>query len=97
MQVASDRLLASGVVNHCINAGGDIRVLGHSGDGESATYLRSVTVTGRNLAIADAYATAAMAMGERGPAWLTGLVGYESAVVTESGEAFRSDGLPAVD
>jgi FAD:protein FMN transferase len=139
VQVASDRLLAAGAVNHCVNAGGDIRVHGVSagGDpwrigirhpwdpasvawivsgtdlavatsgtyerglhvidpfrGEPATFLRSVTVAGPDLAIADAYATAAMAMGERGPGWLAALAGYTSAVVTERGDAFRSDDFP---
>ncbi|MGC4895399.1 FAD:protein FMN transferase [Micromonospora sp. DT31] len=32
-QVASDRLLAAGVPNHCVNAGGDVRVRGHAPDG----------------------------------------------------------------
>jgi FAD:protein FMN transferase len=35
----------------------------------------SVTVLGRRLATVDAYATAAFAMGERGPAWTAGLRG----------------------
>src|SRR5690348_14903328 len=30
VQVASDRLLGAGLADHCINAGGDIRVRGHS-------------------------------------------------------------------
>ena len=141
VQVASDRLSAAGIGNHCINAGGDIRVRGSGPDGgpwrigirhpwqldkvawvvagtdlaiatsgtyerglhvfdpfrgEPVTYLRSVTVTGPDLAVADAYATAAMAMSERGPDWLAALDGYECAVITESGEAFRSEGLPVV-
>lgn len=33
-QVASDRLAAAGAVNHCINAGGDVRVRGHSPGGK---------------------------------------------------------------
>jgi FAD:protein FMN transferase len=139
VQVASDRLRAAGVANHCVNAGGDIRVRGTGPDGEPwrigirhpwerdrvawviasrdvaiatsgtyerglhvfdpfrgepVTYLRSVTVTGPDLAVADAYATAAMAMSERGLDWLAGLDGYECAAITETGEAFRSDGLP---
>ena len=139
VQVASDRLHAAGGLNHCINAGGDIRVRGHAGDGapwrigirhpwetqklawvlagadlsiatsgtyerglhvvdpftgDPVSYLRSVTVTGDDLGIADAYATAAMAMGKRGLPWLATLDGYECAVVTESGDAFRSDDLP---
>jgi thiamine biosynthesis lipoprotein len=64
--------------------------------GTPAGALRSVTVVGPDLAIADAYATAAVAMGRRGVDWLARLAGsgYESAVITEEGEAFRSDGLP---
>ncbi len=33
-QVASDRLVAAGAVNHCVNAGGDVRVRGRSGSGQ---------------------------------------------------------------
>jgi thiamine biosynthesis lipoprotein len=139
VQVASDRLVAAGALNHCLNAGGDVRVRGHAGTGEpwrvgvrhpwdpsavcftlvgadlaiatSGTYergahvvdprrggpargLRSVTVTGPDLGRADAYATAAVAMGETGLDWLARLVGYESAVVTDDGRCFRSGGLP---
>ena len=65
--------------------------------GAPARGLRSVTVVGPDLALADAYATAALAMGEPGATWLAGLAdrGYESAVVTDDGRAFRSTGLPA--
>jgi thiamine biosynthesis lipoprotein len=64
--------------------------------GEPARTLRSVTVVGPDLALADAYSTAAVAMGRNGVAWLARLAasGYESAVVTENGQAFRSEGLP---
>jgi len=63
--------------------------------GQPASGLRSVTVVGADLALADAYATAALAMGENGIAWLARLAGYESAVVTDDGRAFSSTGLPA--
>ena len=65
--------------------------------GKPATGLRSVTVTGPDLARADAYATAALAMGEAGIAWLARRAadGYESAVVTDDGRAYTSAGLPA--
>jgi thiamine biosynthesis lipoprotein len=56
-----------------------------------------VTVCGQDLATTDAYATAALAMGERGITWLGTLDGYESAVITKSREAYRSDGFPTVD
>ncbi|WP_433797775.1 FAD:protein FMN transferase [Actinoplanes sp. CA-252034] len=65
-------------------------------DGAPAAGLRSVTVVGPDLAVADAWATAALAMGEPGLAWLAGLAdkGYESAAVTDDGRAFTSSGLP---
>lgn len=141
VEVASARLAEAGSVNHCVNAGGDVRSRGRPAPGRpwrigirhpwqadkvcwvvagtdlavatSGTYergphvidpktgepalaLRSVTVTGPDLALADTYATAGLAMGRGGLGWLAGLAasGYESAVVTEDGEAFRSDGFP---
>lgn len=138
VQVASDRLLEAGAVNHCVNAGGDVRVRGHPGPGEpwrvgvrhpfepmavcwvvtgtdlavatSGTYERgyhvidphrggpardlcSVTVVGPDLALADAYATAAVAMGMGGLDWLAKLPDHESGVVTADGRCFRSDGF----
>ncbi|MEV6298945.1 FAD:protein FMN transferase [Actinoplanes sp. NPDC051861] len=64
--------------------------------GTAASGLRSVTVVGPDLALADAYATAALAMGEPGLAWLAKRIdeGYESAAVTDDGRAFTSPGLP---
>ncbi|NJC73798.1 FAD:protein FMN transferase [Planosporangium thailandense] len=141
VQVASDALVEAGAVNHCINAGGDVRVRGCPADatawrigvrhpweplavcfvltgtdlavatsgtyergahvidphrGVPAQHLRSVTVVGPDLGLADAYATAAVAMGEAALEWLAGLDGYESAVVTEDRRCFRSAGLPAL-
>jgi len=142
VEVASARLAAAGSANHCVNAGGDIRMRGRNADGNpwrvgirhpwqadklswvlalsdgavatSGSYergdhvinprtgkpahgLRSVTVVGPDLSLADAYATAALAMGESGITWLAklGPEGYESAVVTDDGRAFSSAGLPA--
>ena len=43
--------------------------------------MLSVSVTGPDLATADAYATAAFAMGADGPAWTAGLDGYEAMTV----------------
>jgi len=64
--------------------------------GKPARGLRSVTVVGPDLALADAYATASLAMGEGGIAWLArrSADGYASAVVTDDGRAFSSAGLP---
>ena len=65
--------------------------------GQPAHGLRSVTVVGADLSIADAYATAALAMGEAGISWLAKQAadGYQSAVVTDDGRAFSSANLPA--
>ncbi|GAA2513188.1 FAD:protein FMN transferase [Pilimelia columellifera] len=64
--------------------------------GRPATDLRSVTVVGPDLGRADAYATAAMAMGDAGLRWLAGLdpAGYSSATVASDGKAFTSRRLP---
>jgi thiamine biosynthesis lipoprotein len=139
VQVASDRLRAAGSANHCVNAGGDIRVRGLSAAGRpwrvgvrhpfnpsatcvvvggtdlaiatSGVYergyhvvdpragrpargLRSVTVVGVDLGTADAYATAAVAMGAGGARWLGRMRGHTCAVVTEDGRFLRSPGLP---
>jgi thiamine biosynthesis lipoprotein len=64
--------------------------------GKPARALRSVTVVGPDLGLADAYATAAVAMGMPGLNWLAQLSGYEAAVVTEDGEGFCSSGLNVV-
>lgn len=141
VQVVSDRLLAAGAGNHCVNAGGDVRVRGRSERGEpwrvgvrhpfqpdavcavvagtdlavatsgvyerghhvldpftgaAATGLRSVTVVGADLGEADALATAALAMGRDGIAWLSTVEGYASAVVTDDGRLLCSPDLPLV-
>jgi thiamine biosynthesis lipoprotein len=44
--------------------------------------LRSMTVVGPSLAIADAYATAAFAMGEAGTAWVAGQPGMGALAIT---------------
>ncbi|WP_117669086.1 FAD:protein FMN transferase [Micromonospora sp. MW-13] len=138
-QVASDRLVAAGAPNHCLNAGGDVRVRGHSAsgrpwrigvrhpwDGSSAclvltgtdlavatsgvyergqhvldprrgapaTGLRSVTVVGPDLGVADAYATAAVAMGMAGIGWLDRLPGHLHAVITDDARCLHSTRLP---
>lgn len=65
--------------------------------GEPAEALRSVTIVGPDLAVADGYATAAVAMGEAGLDWLAQLpAGYTAAVVAEDGRGFTTPGLPAV-
>lgn len=49
--------------------------------GRPPTGVLSVTVTGPDLAVADAYATAAFAMGESGPRWTARLRGYEALTI----------------
>jgi thiamine biosynthesis lipoprotein len=64
--------------------------------GQPADLLSSVTVVGRDLGPADAYATAAVAMGEAALGWLARLKGYESAVIKVDGTSYTSAGLPLV-
>jgi len=57
----------------------------------------SVTVTGPELATADAYATAAFAMGENGPKWTARLGGgYEAMTILADGRVLTTAGFPAV-
>ena len=62
------------------------------------TGLLSVTITGPELATADAYATAAFAMGgTRGPAWTAQLDGYEAMSILENKTVLSTPCFPAVD
>ncbi len=75
-------------------ARGDHIVDPHSG-APSAGVL-SVTVTGHDLATADAYATAAFAMGPvRGPRWTARLRGYEAMTILADGNVLTTAGFPA--
>lgn len=64
--------------------------------GVPASGLTSVTVVGRDLGRADAYATAGVAMGTSGLRWLSDLADHEVGVVTEEGLCYRSDGFPVL-
>jgi thiamine biosynthesis lipoprotein len=64
----------------------------HSG-GAPAGVL-SVTVTGPDLGTADAYSTAAFAMGLDGPAWTRGLSGYEAMTILADGIVLSTPGFP---
>ena len=60
--------------------------------------LLSVTITGPELATADAYATAAFAMGgARGPAWTAQLDGYEAMSILTSDTVLSTPGFPALE
>ena len=53
----------------------------------------SVTVVGPDLATADAYATAAFAMGEGGPEWTARLRGYEAMTILAGDEVLATPGF----
>lgn len=59
--------------------------------------VRSVTVTGPDLGFADAYSTAAFAMGAQGPAWTAHLParGYEAMTILAAGTVRSTPGFPA--
>lgn len=62
------------------------------------TGLLSVTITGPELATADAYATAAFAMGSaRGPAWTAQLAGYEAMSILAGDTVLSTPGFPALE
>jgi thiamine biosynthesis lipoprotein len=61
--------------------------------GRPPTGLLSVTVVGPDLATADAYATAAFAMGAEGPAWTTTLTGYDALCITSDHRVLSTPGF----
>ena len=135
-------LVAAGLRNFAINAGGDLCLAGgalperewrvgiehplerdrvaavvavrDAALATSATYARgehvldphtgrppagvlSVTITGPDLATADAYATAAFAMGAAGPAWTARLQGYEALTILADHRVLSTPGFPRAD
>jgi FAD:protein FMN transferase len=61
--------------------------------GRPPTGLLSVTVVGPDLATADAYATAAFAMGAHGPAWTATLTGYDAMCITAEHQVLSTPGF----
>jgi thiamine biosynthesis lipoprotein len=57
--------------------------------------VSSVTITGPDLATADAFATAAFAMGVEGPAWTARLRGYEAMTILSDGRALSTPRFPS--
>ena len=57
----------------------------------------SVTVTGPDLGTADAYSTAAFAMGIDGPRWTLGLDGYEALTILTDGTVLHTPGFPLLE
>jgi thiamine biosynthesis lipoprotein len=66
------------------------------GSGRAPHGVLSVTVAGRDLGTADAYATAAFAMGTDGPQWTLGLDGYEAMTILADETVLTTPGFPAV-
>jgi thiamine biosynthesis lipoprotein len=62
--------------------------------GRRAAELMSLTVVGPSLTYADAYATAAFAMGREGAAWVARLDGYEAFAIAADGVTLATPGLP---
>jgi thiamine biosynthesis lipoprotein len=56
----------------------------------------SVTVAGPDLGTADAYATAAFAMGADGPVWTATLRGYEAMTMLAGGRVLSTRGMAAL-
>jgi thiamine biosynthesis lipoprotein len=56
--------------------------------------LLSVSIAGADLATADAYATAAFAMGEDGAAWSATRAPYESFVILADERSYATPGFP---
>lgn len=62
--------------------------------GRPATGLASVTIVGPRVTAADAYATAAFAMGGTAMEWVTSLDGYEAFGVRADGSTWQTSGFP---
>jgi len=63
--------------------------------GRAAAGLASITVVGPGLTLADAYATAAFAMGSRARDWVEGLDGHEAFAITPAGATWQTTGFGA--
>jgi thiamine biosynthesis lipoprotein len=55
--------------------------------------LLSVTVVGPDLALADAYATAAFSMADEAARWISSLSEYEGIVITANDRLIRTEGM----
>jgi thiamine biosynthesis lipoprotein len=64
--------------------------------GQPAVALASVTVVGTELIRTDAYATAAIAMGDRAHRWIEGCAGYEAFAVAADGFGWCTSGYSRV-
>ncbi len=62
--------------------------------GEAPSGVLSVTIVGPELGTADAYATAAFAMGEQGPHWTRTLAPYEALTILPDETTLVTPGFP---
>ncbi|HEY0632762.1 MAG TPA: FAD:protein FMN transferase [Thermoleophilaceae bacterium] len=62
-----------------------------------AVGVKSVTVVGPDLGTADAYSTAAFALGTDGPRWTLALDGYEAMTILADDRVLCTPGFPAGD
>jgi thiamine biosynthesis lipoprotein len=62
--------------------------------GAAPSDVVSVTVVGPDLGLADAYSTAAFALGADGPQWTLGLDGYESMTILADDRVLCTPGFP---
>ncbi len=63
--------------------------------GAAPSDVLSVTVVGPDLGLADAYSTAAFALGAEGPGWTLGLDGYEAMTILADERVLCTPGFPA--
>ncbi len=63
--------------------------------GEPPSGVGSVSISGPELATADAYATAAYAMGRGAPAWTATIAPYEALTLFADGTALATAGFPS--
>jgi thiamine biosynthesis lipoprotein len=65
--------------------------------GASPSDVLSVTVVGPDLGTADAYSTAAFALGADGPQWTLGLEGCEAMTILADARVLCTPGFPPID
>ncbi|MCW2952054.1 MAG: thiamine biosynthesis lipoprotein precursor [Conexibacter sp.] len=94
----SDRLAAvAAVTDGAVATSGAYERGAHIVDprsGRAPDGVLSVTIVGSDLGRADAYATAAFALGREGPAWTAGLDGYEALTILADETIRRTPGFP---
>jgi thiamine biosynthesis lipoprotein len=88
---------AIGVTDLAVATSGAYERSGHLLDPRAGTPpsdVLSVTVTGGDLGTADAYSTAAFALGADGPHWTLGLDGYEAMTILADDRVLCTPGFP---